>query len=263
MPYDRGMRYFQVNAFSARPEGGNPAGVCPLETWPPDTLMQRIAASMTLSEIAFLVPQADGFGLRWFTPKSEIDLCGHATLASAHVLFNHLGSRETVLRFQTRSGELRVSKARGGLQLDFPARPVRRCEPPVGIADALGAAPLEVHAGFSLLCLLESAAQVRAVSPRFDAIARLDTHAVIVTARGDDCDFVSRFFAPSIGIDEDPVTGSAHCSLSPWWSARLGRAELTARQLSARGGELTCVHQGDRVLLIGEAKTVLEGQIAQ
>jgi predicted PhzF superfamily epimerase YddE/YHI9 len=255
------VRYFQVNAFTTKPAGGNPAGVCPLESWPDDALMQRIAATFMISEIAFVVPQPDGYGLRWFTPKAEIDLCGHATLATAHVLYRHLGRAEPVMRFHTRSGELRVSRAGDALQLDFPRRPVEPVAPPPGLDEALGARPLEVHAGVSLLCLFANAGQVRDLRPRFGMIGRLDTHAVIATAPGEDCDFVSRFFAPGVGIDEDPVTGSAHCSLAPFWSARLGRKVLAARQVSSRGGELECECSGERVFLRGRALTVLDGQI--
>lgn len=254
------MRYFQVNAFSSRPEGGNPAGVCPLESWPETRAMQQFAASMTLAEIAFFVPQPEGFGLRWFTPLVEMDLCGHATLASAHVLFRHLGYAGDAIRFQTRSGTLTVQRAGDALVMDLPARPAQATSAPAGLADALGVAPRSVLKARDLLCVFDSARQIRGLRPRFDAIAALGVHAVIVTAPGDDCDFVSRFFAPSVGVDEDPVTGSAHCTLVPFWASRLGKLSLAARQLSARGGELTCELAGERVFLQGQAITVLEGQ---
>lgn len=254
------MRYFQVNAFTSRPEGGNPAGVCPLADWPDIAAMQSFAASMTLAEIAFFVPQGDGFGLRWFTPLVEMDLCGHATLASAHVLFQHLGYSRPEVRFQTRSGELRVARAGDKLSMDLPARPATACESPAGLASALGAQPRQVLKARDLLCLFDTEQQVRELKPRFAEIAALGAHAVIVTAPGKDSDFVSRFFAPSVGVDEDPVTGSAHCTLVPFWAQRLGKLTLAARQVSARGGELDCALKGDRVVLVGHSITVLEGQ---
>lgn len=254
------MRYFQVNAFTRTPQGGNPAGVCPLEAWPDTSVMQNLAASMTLAEIAFFVPQGDAFGLRWFTPQVELDLCGHATLASAHVLFRHLGYARPEVRFQTRSGELRVWNDGVALAMDLPARPAVQSVSPSGLDEALGAIPSQVWQARDLLCVFHSAQQVRQLRPRFDAIAALDVHAVIATAPGEDCDFVSRFFAPSVGVDEDPVTGSAHCTLVPYWAERLGKKRFDARQLSARGGELDCELVGDRVILRGQSVTVLEGQ---
>jgi predicted PhzF superfamily epimerase YddE/YHI9 len=254
------MRYFQVNAFTSRPQGGNPAGVCPLDTWPDTSAMQAFAASMTLAEIAFFVAQDEGFDLRWFTPLVEMDLCGHATLASAHVLFRHLGYARPEVKFYTRSGELRVARAGEELVMDLPARPALPCDAPTGLAAALGAPPRQVLKARDLLCVYDTEQQVRELRPRFAEVAALGVHAVIVTAPGDCCDFVSRFFAPSLGVDEDPVTGSAHCTLVPYWAMRLGRSRLEARQVSARGGELGCELAGDRVILRGRAVTVLEGQ---
>jgi len=256
------MRYFQVNAFTSRPQGGNPAGVCPLESWPDVEVMQQFAASMTLAEIAFFVPQGDGFGLRWFTPKVEMDLCGHATLASAHVLFEHLGYQQQVVKFQTRSGELAVKRAGKFLAMDLPSRPALEVPNPPGLNEALGATPARVLKARDLMCVFDNAKQIADLRPRFDAILKLDVHAVIATAPGDDCDFVSRFFAPSVGVDEDPVTGSAHCTLVPYWAHRLDKTKLKARQLSARGGELACELVGDRAMLSGQAITVLKGQTA-
>jgi len=235
--------------------------VCPLERWPADAVMQRVAAAVTISEVAFLVPQGHGHGLRWFTPATEVELCGHATLAAAHVLFTHLGLGAPVAVFHTRSGELCVAREGSRLRMDFPAWPVRPCPEPTGLAQALGARPRETHAGRNLLCLYDDAGQVRALRPDFAALARLEFTGVIVTAPGADCDFVSHYFAPAKGVGEDPVTGSAHCSLAPFWAPRLGRSELAARQLSARGGELACIHKEERVELIGQAVTVLEGRI--
>lgn len=255
------MRYFQVNAFTARPQGGNPAGVCPLEHWPSPEVMQRIAASLTLAEVAFFVPQGNDFGLRWFTPLVEMDLCGHATLASAHVLWQHLGYGHPQIRFHTRSGELTVARAGSSLSMDLPSRPATRQPAPAGLAEALGALPAQVLKARDLLCVFERASDVRTLRPRMDGILALGVHGIIVTAPGEDCDFVSRFFAPSVGVDEDPVTGSAHCTLVPYWADRLGKSSFHARQLSARGGELQCQLRGNRVELVGQAVTVLEGQM--
>lgn len=255
------MRYFQVNAFTATPRGGNPAGVCPLESWPEPEVMQRIAASLTLAEIAFFVPQGPDFGLRWFTPVVEMDLCGHATLASAHVLLQHLGYARPEIRFHTRSGELIVTRAGDALSMNLPARPATAIAAPTGLKEALGIAPSQVLKARDLLCVFETASQVRQLRPRMDGILALGVHGVIVTAPGEDCDFVSRFFAPAVGVDEDPVTGSAHCTLVPYWSSRLGKTKFRARQLSARGGEIGCELQDQRVQLTGQAVTVLEGQL--
>jgi PhzF family phenazine biosynthesis protein len=257
------QRYFVVNAFTRDAFGGNPAGVCPLAAWLPDDLMQRIATENGLSETAFFVAVDDHFELRWFTPAAEVALCGHATLASAHVLFKHLQASGDSLEFRTRSGPLFVSRDGTGDRyvLDLPAQPGQVIPAPSGLAAALGAVPLELYATDDLMVLLESAGQVKALTPDFTALAKLDARGVIVTAPGEDCDFVSRFFAPAVGIDEDPVTGSAHCKLTPFWAARLGRDELHARQVSARGGELFCSLHGDRVQLAGHAVDYLRGEI--
>lgn len=256
------LRQYQVDAFSARLFEGNPAAVCPLPRWLDDRLLQAIAAENNLSETAFFVPEADGsFALRWFTPVAEVDLCGHATLASAHVLFRHLGHEDAVIRFNTRSGELRVRHHDDWLEMDFPAQPPSPCACPPLLAQGLGREPAAVLAGSDYIAVFEHAEDILAITPDLSLLARLDKRGVIITAPGQDCDFVSRFFAPRYGIPEDPVTGSAHCALAPYWAARLGRTQLRARQLSARGGDISCHLQGDRVLLSGQAVTFMTADI--
>ncbi len=256
--------YFEVVAFTNRLFAGNPAGVCVLEEgWLRDETMQRIAAENNLVETAFIIARGSYFDLRWMTPLVEVDLCGHATLAAAHVLFRHRGQAGSMVRFQSQSGELTVTRDEDRLVLDFPARPGEEIDaPPQGLADALGARPAHVLKGRDLMAVFDSEAEVAALRPDFDAIARLsDVQGVVVTAPGDRSDFVSRYFAPAAGIPEDPVTGSTHCVLIPYWSKRLGKRKLAARQISARGGELYCEDRGDRVGIGGEAVTYMEGML--
>ena len=256
---------FQIDAFAGRVFQGNPAAVCPLEAWLPEALMQAIAAENNLSETAFCVPEGEGYGLRWFTPLKEIDLCGHATLATAHVLFEHLGFAGAEIVFSTRSGALRVTRAGDRLAMDFPAKAVEPCAAPAALIEGLGRMPLEVYGGRDYLAVFADAAEVRALRPDPRRLAELDRHGVIVTAPGGagdgDVDFVSRFFVPKFGVDEDPVTGSAHCSLTPFWAARLGKATLEARQVSRRGGRLQCTLAGERVILRGRAVTYMAATI--
>ena len=256
---------FQIDAFAERVFQGNPAAVCPLEAWLPEALMQAIAAENNLSETAFCVPEGEGYGLRWFTPLKEIDLCGHATLATAHVLFEHLGFAGAEIVFSTRSGALRVTRAGDRLAMDFPAKAVEPCAAPGALIEGLGRAPLKVYGGRDYLAVFADAAEVRALTPDPRRLAELDRHGVIVTAPGGaedgDVDFVSRFFVPKFGVDEDPVTGSAHCSLTPFWAARLGKATLEARQVSRRGGRLQCTLAGERVILRGRAVTYMAATI--
>jgi predicted PhzF superfamily epimerase YddE/YHI9 len=255
---------YQVDAFASRVFAGNPAAVVPLDAWLPDVVMQSIAAENNLAETAFFVPANGAWGLRWFTPTVEVDLCGHATLASAWVVFNHLspkGSAEAA--FDTKSGRLTVKREGDLLAMDFPSWPPEKTVGPALLGRALGAVPREVLAAKDLLAVFDTADQVRALSPDFASIAKLDVFAVVVTAPGEgDCDFVSRFFAPQQGIPEDPVTGRAHCMLTPYWSKRLGKRELKARQISLRGGELVCRDRGERVSIAGRAIPYLEGFIS-
>ena len=260
------LKIYQVDAFTDRTFGGNPAAVVPLREWLPDATMQAIALENNLSETAFFVPRdrenpGGGFDLRWFTPLVEVDLCGHATLGTAWVLFNRLGHAAEAATFHTRSGPLTVTRDGDRLVMDFPAQPPEPAE--IGdVAGALGVEPEAVLAAPYALAVLDSEETVRAVRPDFRRVAGLDIPELIVTAPGTDCDFVSRFFAPTGGIDEDPVTGSAHCILIPYWAGRLGKTEMFARQVSARGGALWCALRGDRVSIAGNAAPYLEGTIA-
>jgi len=256
------IRQYQVDAFATRAFEGNPAAVRPLERWLDDALLQAIAEENNLSETAFFVPTPKGYALRWFTPVREVDLCGHATLAAAHVLFGHLGYAGQVIRFETRSGELSVERQGGRLAMNFPATPPAPCSAYDILAQALGERPIEVLAADDYLAVFDSEASVRAVTPDLALLGRLDLRGVIITAPGTEVDFVSRFFAPKFGIPEDPVTGSVHCALAPYWAGRLGKTSLTARQVSRRGGSLVCEINGDRVLLAGQAVTFMEAEIA-
>ncbi len=258
------LPFFWVDAFTDRVFGGNPAGVVPLEQWLPAETMQRIASENGLSETAFFVRTGPGrFHLRWFTPAIEVELCGHATLASAHVLWSELAEAAPDLVFASASGELLVTRAGPTLELDFPAQPAVATPAPAALVRGLGREPEFVgRAGTRWLCVLGNAAEVRELQPDQAALAVVQPGRMIVTAPGDDCDFVSRFFAPDAGVPEDPVTGSAHCTLVPYWAARLGRPRLHARQVSRRGGELWCELRGARVGIAGRAVTYLRGSLS-
>lgn len=256
---------YQVDAFTDRVFAGNPAAVVPLPQWLPDATLQSIAAENNLSETAFFVKESVGYHLRWFTPAVEVDLCGHATLAAAHVLTSHLHIADPTLRFRTKSGWLTVGRDDAGrLVLDFPARPPAHVDVPA-VANALGASPQAVLAGKrDLMAVFESQQDVVRLKPNFAAFEGLPSHFLIATAPADEgmpYDFVSRFFCPLAGVDEDPVTGSAHCTLVPYWAKRLGRNQLEAAQVSARGGRLSCTLSDDRVMMAGRAVTYLRGEI--
>ncbi len=255
------LRQFQVDAFASRRFEGNPAAVCPLKEWLSDDLMQSIAAENNLSETAFFVPAQSGFHLRWFTPVAEVDFCGHATLASGHVLFDALDYEKQSVVFETRSGEMTVERSGKLYVMNFPAQPPKPSSPPKALIEALGAKPTEVLAADDYLAVFESQAVVQSLAPDFARLGDLDLRGVIATAPGDDHDFVSRFFGPKLGIDEDPVTGSAHCELTPYWSKRLSKKQLRARQISRRGGDVLCEIAGDRVRLKGSAVTFMVGEI--
>jgi PhzF family phenazine biosynthesis protein len=254
---------YQVDAFASEVFSGNPAAVCFLDSWIDDNLLQSIAAENNLSETAFLVQNDTGFDLRWFTPTVEVALCGHATLASAFVLFTCREWKEEIIRFHTRkSGQLIVAKRNDLLEMDFPSRPANPVAPPAGIKEALGVVPKQAYSSAEdLLLVLDSEKSVREVQPDFTALARVDCRGIIITAKGDQGDFVSRFFAPRVGIPEDPVTGSAHCVLIPYWARMLHKDELHAFQVSKRGGELFCANAGERVKISGKATLFLEGTI--
>jgi PhzF family phenazine biosynthesis protein len=254
--------YYQVDAFTARTFGGNPAGVCVLESWLPDDILQRVAAENNLAETAFFIRQADdSYHLRWFTPVLEVDLCGHATLASAFVLFTELGYSGRSIRFHTRSGWLTAERNEDVIELDFPSRMPTPCVAPDELLRGLGHKPREVLKSRDFVAVYDSQAEVAALIPDMALLAQLDCLGIIVTARGEDADFVSRFFAPRAGIPEDPVTGSAHSSLIPFWSQRLGKTELFARQISRRGGELYCRLAGERVGIGGHAVIYCRGEL--
>ena len=259
-------RILQIDAFSDRPFAGNPAAVCLLEEEQDADWMQAVAAEMNLAETAFVRPLDDGFELRWFPPLIEVDLCGHATLASAHALWGEgVVSGAQPIRFHTKSGVLACMQDGDFIELDFPATPAREAEPPAGLLGALGVQPSFVgRSKFDRLVLVESEEAVRSLKPDFSRLREISMRGVIVTSASDDprFDFVSRFFAPGAGIDEDPVTGSAHCCLGPFWSERLGKTEMTAFQASARGGAVRVRVNGARVLLGGKAVTVLRGELS-
>jgi len=252
---------YQIDAFADELFQGNPAAVCPLEAWIPEALMQSIAAENNLSETAFFVRAGDLFEIRWFTPLGEVDLCGHATLASAYVILNHQYADHGPLVFQSASGELRVTPEGDLLQLDFPAINGKVTAIFPELVDCLGVQPEEVFTATDHMVVLPSEESLVALEPDFGKMKALSVRGVIATAPGSQVDFVSRFFAPSHGIDEDPVTGSAHCLLTPYWAERLGKTLLSARQLSRRGGSLQCQLSGDRVLISGKAVPYLEGII--
>lgn len=268
------LPFYWVDAFTAQVFAGNPAGVVPLESWLPDATMQRIAFENGLSETAFFVRTApDRFQLRWFTPKIEIDLCGHATLASAFVAFHHRGQAGEIIRFDSRSGELAVTRRGDRLELDFPSQPPAIVPPSAELTRALGLTPATfLRSATRWLAVFNTATEVRTLRPDHALLEKIVPGRITITAPGDDCDFVSRTFVPDAGIPEDPVTGSAHCTLVPYWAQRLGRTKLHARQISARGGELWCelAHSTDstssgqagaRVKIAGHAVLYLRGEI--
>ncbi len=252
---------YQVDAFSSRLFAGNPAAVCPLDRWLGDGLLQSIAAENNLAETAFFVEEAGGYRLRWFTPAVEVDLCGHATLATAFVILTRLAPGKDRVTFTTRSGELTVAREGDKYRMDFPARPPEPCEPHPDLLPALGGTPEAVYAARDYLVVYRGEDEVAALRPDMERLSRVDRFAVIATAPGNHDDFVSRFFAPSKGVPEDPVTGSAHCTLIPYWAKRLAKPALKARQISKRGGELWCEDRGERVSMAGGAALFLEGTI--
>ena len=253
---------YQVDAFTLGPFSGNPAAVCPLDAWLDDATMQNIAAENNLAETAFIVASESGYDLRWFTPAVEVDLCGHATLAAGYVVLNHLQPDLDAVTFETMSGQLAVSRDGDRLSMDFPARAPAPIAVSEVLSDALGEAPSEVHLSRDVLAVYDDEASVRRLSPDQAKLLALDEgFGAIVSARGDTVDFVSRFFVPKAGIAEDPVTGSAHCTLVPYWAERLGKSQLVAHQVSPRGGELHCEHRGDRVIMSGKCTLFFTGSI--
>ncbi len=256
------LNIYQVDAFTKQPFSGNPAAVCPLQEWLNDDILQNIAEENNLSETAFFAPEQEGFKLRWFTPAEEVDLCGHATLAAAYVLYEHLHYSEPEIVFYTRSGNLQVKKAGDGFCMDFPAATLRETAAPPRLLDGLGRTPTAVLAGFDYVVVLERQGDVLDVKPDFAAWLELDLRGVVVTAPGEEVDFVSRCFFPKLRVNEDPVTGSAHCELAPFWGAKLGLDTLFARQLSRRTGDIKCRLLKDRVLLYGNCADYMQGRIS-
>ncbi len=253
---------YQVDAFTKEVFKGNPAAICPLEKWIDAELMQKIALENNLAETAFFVRNGDVYEIRWFTPTFEIDLCGHATLASAFVIFEILQAEENLVKFHShKSGALSVEKQGDRLILDFPSRPVSPVEIPDGLIEAIGKKPKEIFKARDYFLVYETEQEILAIEPNFSKLLEVGGHGFIVTAKGDSADFVSRFFAPEVGVFEDPVTGSAHCNLIPFWAERLGKTEMFAKQISARGGELFCALKGDRVKIGGNAVLYLKGEI--
>ena len=256
------LKLYQVDAFAEQVFNGNPAAVVPLEHWLEDSVLQAIAQENNLSETAFFVELEMGYELRWFTPNSEVDLCGHATLAAAHVIFHHMSYEPNNIVFNTRSGPLIVSRSGEQLAMNFPASPPGEISPPKALIVGLnGVSPKAVLAEFDYLIVLENQAQLSAIQPDFSQWQQLDRRGVIITAVGDDCDFVSRCFYPKLDVDEDPVTGSAHCILTPYWANVLGKNQLIAKQLSSRNGTIHCQLDKQRVVLNGRCTDYLQGEI--
>ncbi len=255
------LKLYQIDAFTNKIFGGNPAAVVPLENWLDDLTMQNIAAENNLAETAFFVEENTGYRIRWFTPISEVDLCGHATLASSFVLFNILNINTDTIEFNSRSGKLIVTKENNLISLNFPARNPKPIEAEDGLISALGQLPNDVLFDKSIVCIFENEEVIRNLKPDIKSFLKLKTHGVIITAPGNNVDFVSRFFAPDVGIDEDPVTGYAHTLLIPYWAKKLSKTKLSALQVSKRGGELFCESLNDRVMISGNAVLYLEGEI--
>jgi predicted PhzF superfamily epimerase YddE/YHI9 len=252
---------YQIDAFASKLFEGNPAAVCPLDEWLPEQTMQSIAAENNLSETAFFVPKDNGYHLRWFTPQSEVDLCGHATLATAFVLFNILGYDQDHIEFDSRSGILSVSKDNDWFVMDFPAQPPVPCNVPEKIVAAFDSVPVECLRAEDYVVVFEGENEIESARPDFELLKQIDLRGVAITAKSTTYDFVARFFAPRYGIPEDPVTGSAYTQLAPYWASRTGINKFRAKQLSQRGGELTCELKNDRVSIAGKAIKYMDGKI--
>ena len=252
---------YQIDAFTSELFRGNPAAVCPLDKWIDDSLMQSIAAENNLSETAFFVREDDGYRIRWFTPTTEVDLCGHATLASAYVIFNEIDKSAEIIKFYSNRGELNVTRNSDLITLNFPSLPPKITKKPEQVVSAFNIEPREVLEADDYLLIYESQEQIENINPDLNLLREIDLRGVIVSTPGNDCDFVSRFFAPKYGIDEDPVTGSAHCTLTPYWSEKVKKKKLHAKQLSKRGGELFCELKLYSVSISGKAVLYLIGEI--
>ena len=255
------LSLYQIDAFASKPFEGNPAAVCPLDEWLPDKIMQSIAQENNLSETAFFIPTGKGFHIRWFTPTSEVDLCGHATLASAYVLFNILGHKNDKIEFNSKSGMLTVTKNNEWLVLNFPAQPPAICDIPKEIAKAFDTAPIECLKSEDYIVVFEREIDIESAKPDLEQLKKLDLRGVIITAKSSRYDFIARFFAPKYGVPEDPVTGSAYTQLAPYWASKIDSKRFNVKQVSSRGGELSCEVADDRVLISGKAVSYLEGKI--
>lgn len=255
------LSLYQIDAFASKPFEGNPAAVCPLEEWLPDQIMQAIAQENNLSETAFFIPTGNGFHIRWFTPICEVDLCGHATLASAYVLFNILGHKNDKVEFNSKSGILTVTKNNEWLVLNFPAQPPVICDIPKEIVKAFDTAPIECLKSEDFIVVFEREIDIESAKPDMEQLKKLDLRGVIITAKSSRYDFIARFFAPKYGVPEDPVTGSAYTQLAPYWASKIGSKRFSVKQVSSRGGELSCEIVDDRVLISGQAVSYLEGKI--
>lgn len=256
------LALYQVDAFTNKIFGGNPAAVCPLDKWLPDAVMQKIAAENNVSETAFFIPKDGDYELRWFTPTTEVDLCGHATLASSYVLFEILKYHEKTLRFHTRSGVLSVEKTAEGFKMNLPADKPQETEVTPLLTRAVGVKPIQAIKGKNILmAVISSESELRSLIPEIYTVMQVHRHGLIITAKGDQVDFVSRSFFPNMGINEDPVTGASHTLLTPYWSTKLGKTSMKAQQLSKRCGDLQCTLVGDRVEISGQAVLYLSGEI--
>ncbi len=255
------IKFYQVDAFAEKIFEGNPAAVCPLDKWLDDSIMQKIAMENNLAETAFFVQNDDEFELRWFTPTKEVNLCGHATLASAHVLFNYLGYDKETIIFNSKSGPLHVSKIDDLIKMDFPVEPPVECEAPQSIIDAFGKTPLAVLKSVDYIVVYKDGIDLTTLTPNLDLLKKLDLRGVCITTTHDKYDFVCRFFAPNYGIDEDSVTGSAYTQLTPYWAKRLNKNSFKSKQLSPRGGELQCQLDAKRVYIYGKAICYIIGEI--
>ncbi len=255
------LNLYQIDAFASKPFEGNPAAVCPIDEWLPDEIMQSIAEENNLSETAFFVPTGDGFHIRWFTPTSEVDLCGHATLASAYVLFNILNYKSDKIEFDSKSGILTVTKDNEWLVMNFPAQPPVLCDIPKEIGKAFDIAPIECLRSEDFIVVFEREIDIESAKPDFERLKNLDLRGVIITAKSSSYDFITRFFAPKYGVPEDPVTGSAYTQLAPYWASRTGKKRFNVKQVSSRGGELSCEVVDNRVHISGKAIKYLEGKI--
>jgi PhzF family phenazine biosynthesis protein len=255
------LTLYQIDAFASKPFEGNPAAVCPLDEWLPDKIMQSIAQENNLSETAFFIPTGDGFHIRWFTPTCEVDLCGHATLAAAYVLFNILGHKSDKIKFNSKSGMLAVTKDDERLVMDFPAQPPVLCDIPKEIVEAFDVAPIECLKSEDFIVVFKNEIDIESANPDFEQLKKLDLRGVIITAKSSRYDFIARFFAPKYGVPEDPVTGSAYTQLAPYWASKIGPKRFSVKQVSSRGGELSCEIVDDRVLISGKAIKYLEGKI--